>query len=80
MLYFTANKVERLGGRSDAPVIQGTAQYHRLLLIIIESGGMYCLTVLLFLCFVVTGSPAKHITFSILGQLTVRQCFVHRRG
>ncbi|KAH9060607.1 hypothetical protein EDB87DRAFT_1683555 [Lactarius vividus] len=51
-------------------VIHGTMQLQRLLKILIESGGLYCLTWLLLLCFNLTGSPASHVFLSIIGQLT----------
>ena len=47
----------------------------RLLKILIESGGMYCLTWLILLCLVLTGSMASHIFLTIVGQLTVSQRF-----
>jgi hypothetical protein len=46
-------------------------RYHRLLKILIESGGMYCLTWLILLCLIVTGSDAAHVFLGIIGQLTV---------
>jgi len=45
-------------------------QLRHLLEILIESGGLYCLTWLLLLCFILTGSPASHVFLSILSQLT----------
>ncbi|KAH9048417.1 hypothetical protein EDB84DRAFT_1556872 [Lactarius hengduanensis] len=51
-------------------VTHGTVQLHRLLKILIESGGLYCLTWLLLLCFNLTGYPASHVFLSIIGQLT----------
>jgi hypothetical protein len=50
----------------------GGTRYHRLMKIIIESGGMYCLTWLILLCLVLSGSTAMHVFISIIGQLTVR--------
>ena len=50
----------------------GGARYRRLMKIIIESGGMYCLTWLILLCLVLSGSTAMHVLLSIIGQLTVR--------
>jgi hypothetical protein len=51
---------------------QGEVRYRRLLKILIESGGLYCLTWLTLLCLVVTKSPAERIFISIISQLTVR--------
>ncbi|KAI9465744.1 hypothetical protein BJY52DRAFT_1209223 [Lactarius psammicola] len=65
-LHLSLRKVERHG----ATVGHGAVQLHRLLKILIESGGLYCLTWLLLLCFVLTGSPASHVFLSIIGQLT----------
>lgn len=48
------------------------AQCHRLLKVIIESGGMYCVTWLILLCLVLTNSIFSHIFLSIVAQLTVR--------
>ena len=50
-------------------------RYRRLLKVLIESGGMYCLTWLVVLCLIATGSSASHIFLSIVGQLTVRYYF-----
>ena len=58
--------------RHVATVGHNTGQLRRLLEILIESGGLYCLTWLLLLCLIATGSPASHVFLSILGQLTVR--------
>jgi hypothetical protein len=33
---------------------------------------MYCLTWLILLCLILTGSKASHVFLSIIGQLTVR--------
>lgn len=49
---------------------QGGTRCHRLLKILIEPGGMYCLTWLILL---LTGSTALHIFITIFGQLTVSQ-------
>ncbi|KAH9965631.1 hypothetical protein BGW80DRAFT_1344183 [Lactifluus volemus] len=68
--YFTVKKLERFEGGPDVQEMHGGAQYYRLLIIIIESGGMYCLTWLLLLSFEFAGSPAVHICLSIIGQLT----------
>jgi hypothetical protein len=73
--YFTVKKLERFEGGPDVQEMHGGAQYYRLLIIIIESGGMYCLTWLLLLSFEFAGSPAVHICLSIIGQLTVRLLF-----
>ncbi|KAI9465746.1 hypothetical protein BJY52DRAFT_483989 [Lactarius psammicola] len=64
--HLSLRKVEHHG----ATVGHGTVQLHRLLKILIESGGLYCLTWLLLLCFNVTGYPASHVFLSIIGQLT----------
>ncbi|KAI9509300.1 hypothetical protein F5148DRAFT_1283086 [Russula earlei] len=54
-----------------APLVgAGGVRYRRLLKILIESGGMYCLTWLILLCLVLKGSTAQHVFFSIIGQLT----------
>ena len=64
-------KAERLD-RFTSIMGQGGVRYHRLLKILIESGGMYCLTWLIQLCLVVTHSPAERVVISIISQLTVR--------
>jgi hypothetical protein len=63
-------RAERLDGISSL-IGQGGARYRRLLKILIESGGMYCLTWLILLCLILTESKAQHIFLSIIGQLTV---------
>ncbi|KAI9441267.1 hypothetical protein H4582DRAFT_1365159 [Lactarius indigo] len=63
--HLSIRKVEHHGA-----ITHGTVQLHRLLNILIESGGLYCLTWLLLLCFNLTGSPASHVFLSIIGQLT----------
>jgi len=50
----------------------GGVRYRRLLKILIESGGLYCLTWLILLCLVLKHSTAQHVFCSILGPLTVR--------
>ena len=55
-----------------------TGQIRHLLEILIESGGLYCVTWLILLCFILTGSPASHVCLSILGQLTVRYSLVSK--
>jgi len=70
MLHSTMRKAERLD-RFSSILGRGGVRYHRLLKILIESGGMYCLTWLVLLCLVVTGSPTERIFMSIISQLTV---------
>jgi hypothetical protein len=65
-------RAERLDGLGSL-IGQGGTRYRRLLKILIESGGMYCLTWLILLCLVLTGSMASHIFLTIIGQLTVSQ-------
>lgn len=65
-------RAERLDGIGSL-IGQGGTRYRRLLKILIESGGMYCLTWLILLCLVVTRSMATHIFLTIIGQLTVSQ-------
>ncbi|KAI0301624.1 hypothetical protein B0F90DRAFT_1817086 [Multifurca ochricompacta] len=65
-LHFSMKKLEHHGTAAS----HGTVQYRRLLKILIESGGLYCLTWLLLLCFILSGSPAAHVCLSIIGQLT----------
>ncbi|KAH9006544.1 hypothetical protein EDB86DRAFT_3145222 [Lactarius hatsudake] len=65
VLRASIRKVEHHGA-----VTHGTVRLHSLLKILIESGGLYCLTWLLLLCFNLTGSPASHVFLSIIGQLT----------
>ncbi|KAH9962979.1 hypothetical protein BC827DRAFT_185806 [Russula dissimulans] len=48
----------------------GGVRYRRLLKILIESGGLYCLTWLILLCLVLKHSAAEHIFCSIVGLLT----------
>jgi hypothetical protein len=64
-------KAERLDALASV-IGRGGVRYRRLLKIVIESGGMYCLTWLILLCLAVTGSTAAHVFLSIIGQLTVR--------
>jgi len=61
--------------RTDCPeclnsVIGHGVRYRRLVKIIIESGGMYCLTWLILLCLVLSRSTVMHVFLSIIGQLT----------
>jgi hypothetical protein len=70
MLHSTMRRAERPDRFSILG--RGGERYHRLLKILIESGGMYCLTWLVLLCLVVTGSPTERIFMSIISQLTVR--------
>jgi hypothetical protein len=74
-LHITVRKVERADGGQGLPVTTENLQYRRLLLIIIESGGMYCLTWLVFLCLAIARSPVKRVFMSVIGQLTVCQLF-----
>ncbi|KAH9042526.1 hypothetical protein EDB85DRAFT_1071704 [Lactarius pseudohatsudake] len=64
-VWASVRKVEHHGA-----VTHGTVRLHRLLNILIESGGLYCLTWLLLLCFNLIGYPASHVFLSIIGQLT----------
>ena len=65
--------MERLDRISSISIVsRGGVRYRRLMKIMIESGGMYCLTWLILLCLVLSGSTAIHVFFSIIGQLTVR--------
>lgn len=68
-LHMTMRRAERLDGLSSL-IGQGGTRYRRLLKILIESGGMYCLTWLILLCLILTGSMASHIFLTIVGQLT----------
>jgi hypothetical protein len=65
-------RAERLDGLGSL-IGQGGTRYRRLLKILIESGGMYCLTWLILLCLILTGSMASHVFLTIIGQLTVSQ-------
>jgi len=65
-------RAERLDGLGSL-IGQGGTRYRRLLKILIESGGMYCLTWLILLCLILTGSMASHVFLAIIGQLTVSQ-------
>lgn len=65
-LHLSVQKVEQQG----ATVTDGTVRLRQLFKILIESGGLYCLTWLLLLCFILTESPASHVFLSIIGQLT----------
>jgi hypothetical protein len=65
-------RAERLDGLGSL-IGQGGTRYRRLLKILIESGGMYCLTWLILLCLVLTRSTASHIFLTVVGQLTVGQ-------
>jgi hypothetical protein len=69
-LQYSIRKAERGHGRGSL-IGHGGVRYHRLLKILIESGGMYCLTWLILLCLIVTGSDAAHVFLGIIGQLTV---------
>jgi hypothetical protein len=62
-----AERLDRLGSL----IGQGGTRYRRLLKMLIESGGMYCLTWLILLCLIITGSMASHVFLAIIGQLTV---------
>lgn len=64
-------RMERLD-RINSIISHGAVRYRRLIKIMIESGGMYCLTWLILLCLVLSGSTAIHVFLSIIGQLTVR--------
>jgi len=68
-LQYSMRKAERGHGRGSL-IGHGGMRYHRLLKILIESGGMYCLTWLILLCLIVTGSDAAHVFLGIIGQLT----------
>jgi len=68
-LHIMMRRAERLDGLGSI-IGQGGTRYRRLLKILIESGGMYCLTWLILLCLVVTRSMATHIFLTIIGQLT----------
>jgi hypothetical protein len=63
-----AERFDRFGSLTGS----GRVRCRRLLKILIESGGMYCLTWLILLCLVLKHSTASHVFFSIVGQLTVR--------
>ena len=63
-------RAERLDGLGSI-IGKGGVRYRRLLKILIESGGMYCLTWLILLCLVLAGSKTSHVLLSIIGQLTV---------
>lgn len=68
-----AERFDGLAGFAGSSIIgKGGVRYRRLLKVLIESGGMYCLTWLILLCLNATRSSASHIFFSIIGQLTVR--------
>jgi hypothetical protein len=71
VLQFSMRKAERLDALASM-IGRGGERYRCLLKMVIESGGMYCLTWLILLCLVVTGSTAAHVFLSIIGQLTVR--------
>ncbi|KAF8496499.1 hypothetical protein F5888DRAFT_391838 [Russula emetica] len=71
-LHIMMRRAERLDGLGSL-IGQGGTRYRRLLKILIESGGMYCLTWLILLCLILTGSTASHIFLTIIGQLTVSQ-------
>jgi len=68
-LHIMMRRAERLDGLGSL-IGQGGTRYRRLLKILIESGGMYCLTWLILLCLILTGSTASHIFLTIIGQLT----------
>ncbi|KAI0261622.1 hypothetical protein BC834DRAFT_845475 [Gloeopeniophorella convolvens] len=53
-----------------AGVSAGTVRYRRLLAVLIESGGLYCFTWALLLCFTLTGAEASHVCLGIISQLT----------
>ena len=71
VLQFSMRKAERLDALASM-IGRGGERYRCLLKMVIESGGMYCLTWLILLCLVVTDSTAAHVFLSIIGQLTVR--------
>ncbi|KAF8483283.1 hypothetical protein DFH94DRAFT_689783 [Russula ochroleuca] len=68
-LHIAMRKAEHLDGLSSI-IGQGGVRYRRLLKVLIESGGMYCLTWLILLCLILSGSKASHVFLSIIGQLT----------
>ncbi|KAI0280213.1 hypothetical protein BGY98DRAFT_350386 [Russula aff. rugulosa BPL654] len=68
-LHIMVRRAERLD-RLSSLIGQGGTRYRRLLKMLIESGGMYCLTWLILLCLIITGSMAEHVFLAIIGQLT----------
>jgi len=61
-----AARFERFGFLTGS----GGVRYRRMLKILIESGGLYCLTWLILLCLVLKHSAAQHVFCSLVGPLT----------